>query len=235
MYYIVKQNKLLDHTFPPHPRKFQTFISVNLTMSSFEGTLFFKETVTTITNLMTSLSSAETTPITDTNTTDTTTTPAAKENSSSEQGTSTGNNLVDKSDRQDGSKKGKDDSRSDTQQLKKLSNNLNQIKESLIQLQKFEESDLAKQLQTHLRNLEAKFGTVRDKNEQTLSHTPNAPSSSPKVPLSDLTYINKELMKIKCQIPSIRKLSMTSLKAHSQASSGSNEGGSVQELPRLHE
>ena len=89
----------------------------------------------------------------------------------------------------------------------------------------FEESDLAKQLRTHLRKLEAKFGTVRDKNEQTIS---------PKVPLSDLPYINKELMKIKYQIPSIRKLSMTSSKAHSQASSGSNEGSSVQELPKLH-
>ncbi|KAK7836506.1 uncharacterized protein LOC112031831 [Quercus suber] len=198
-------------------------------------TMFLKEPVDTINNLIKSLSSAETTTDTNTNTTDTTTTPAANENSSSEQGTSTGKNLADKSDREDGSKKGKDDSRSDTQQLEKLRNNLNQIKESLIQLQKFEESDLAKQLQTHLRNLEAKFGTVRDKNEQTLSPTPNAPSSRPKVPLSDyLTFINKELMKIKYQIPSIRKLSMTSSKAHSRASSGSNEGSSVQELPKLH-
>ena len=184
-------------------------------MSSSEDT-FLNETVTTITNLITSLSSAETTLTTDTNTTDTTTTPAANENSSSEQSTSTGNNLA------------------DTQQLEKLRNNLSQINDSLVQLQKFEESDLAKHLRIHLRNLEAKFGTVRNKNEQTLSPTPNAPSSSPKVPLSDLTYVNKELTKIKYQIPSIRKLSMTSSKAHSQASSGSTEGSSVQELPKLH-
>ncbi|KAK7822531.1 hypothetical protein CFP56_036340 [Quercus suber] len=198
-------------------------------------TVFLKKTVDTINNLIKSLSSAETTTDINTNTTDTTTTPAANENSSSEQGTSTGNNLEDNSDGEDGSKKGKDDGRSDTQQLEKLRNNLNQISESLIQLQKFEESDLAKQLQIHLHNLEAKFGTVRNKNEQTLSPTPNAPSSSPKVPLSDyLTFINKELMKMKYQIPSIRKLSMTSSKAHSRASSGSNEGSSVQELPKLH-
>ncbi|KAL4637085.1 hypothetical protein ACB092_03G055500 [Castanea dentata] len=212
-----------------------TFISVNLTMSSSEDTLFLKKTVTSITNLITSLSSAETTPTTDTNTTDRTTTPAANKNSSSEQGTSTGKNLADESDREDGSKKEKDDSRSDTQQLEKLRNNLNQIKESLIRLQNFEKSDLANQLQTHLRDLEAKFGTVRDKNEQTPRPNPTASSSSPEVPLSDdLTNINKELMKIKYQIPSMRKLSMTSSKTHSQASSRSNEGISFQELPKLH-
>ncbi|KAM3704908.1 hypothetical protein ACJW31_03G042100 [Castanea mollissima] len=201
-------------------------------MSSSEDTLFLKKTVTSITNLITSLSSAETTPTTDTNTTDRTTTPAANKNSSSEQGTSTGKNLAEKSDREDGSKKEKDDSRSDTQQLEKLRNNLNQIKESLIQLQNFEKSDLANQLQTHLRDLEAKFGTARDKNEQTPRPTPTASSSSPEVPLSDyLTNINKKLMKIKYQIPSMRKLSMTSSKTHSQASSRSNEGI---ELPKLH-
>ena len=105
--------------------------------------------------------------------------------------------------------------------LEKIQNNLNQIKDSFIQLQKLEESELAKQLKSCLSNLK----TLLESEEKKTTGNTNAPLFSD---------INKKLMKLKYQIPSLRKLSWTSPTAQSQTSSGSIVGGSVQELPKLH-
>ena len=105
--------------------------------------------------------------------------------------------------------------------LEKIQNNLNQIKDSFIQLQKLEESELAKQLKSCLSNLK----TLLESEEKKTTGNTNARLFSD---------INKKLMKLKYQIPSLRKLSWTSPTAQSQTSSGSIVGGSVQELPKLH-
>uniref|UniRef100_A0A7N2R0N2 Disease resistance R13L4/SHOC-2-like LRR domain-containing protein n=2 Tax=Quercus lobata TaxID=97700 RepID=A0A7N2R0N2_QUELO len=105
--------------------------------------------------------------------------------------------------------------------LEKIQNNLNQIKESFIQLQKLEESELAKQLKNCLSNLK----TLLESEEKKTTGNNNAPLFSD---------INKKLMKLKYQIPSLRKLSWTSPTAQSQTRGGSTVGGSVQELPKLH-
>uniref|UniRef100_A0A7N2R0N3 Disease resistance R13L4/SHOC-2-like LRR domain-containing protein n=2 Tax=Quercus lobata TaxID=97700 RepID=A0A7N2R0N3_QUELO len=105
--------------------------------------------------------------------------------------------------------------------LEKIQNNLNQIKDSFIQLQKLEESSLAKQLKNCLGNLK---NLLESEEKETTGNT-NAPLFSD---------IKKKLMKLKYQIPSLRKLSWTSPTAQSQTSGGSTVGGSVQELPKLH-
>ena len=105
-----------------------------------------------------------------------------------------------------------------SQLQEKLQNNLKQIQDSLTLLQKFEESELAERLNTQLRAL-----------EDLLKPEEKKPS------FSDINNINKELMKLKYQIPSIRKQAVTSSRAHSQTSSGSNEGSSVQVLHMLRE
>ncbi|XP_075658686.1 uncharacterized protein LOC142628482 [Castanea sativa] len=126
-----------------------------------------------------------------------------------------------KSEGKGSSEGGKEDSKIDSELLKKIQNNLDQIKDSFIQLNKFGECELAKQLKTCLSDLD---DSLKPEEKKTTGNA-NAPSFS---------EINRELMKLKYQIPSLRKMSRTSSRAQSQASSGSNVGGSVQVLPKLH-
>nr|POE67160.1 hypothetical protein CFP56_76950 [Quercus suber] len=126
-----------------------------------------------------------------------------------------------KSEGKGSSEGGKEDSKIDSQLLEKIQNNLNQIKDSFIQLKRFGESELAKQLKTCLGDLDH---LLKHEEEKTTGNA-NAPSFS---------EINRELMKLKYQVPSLRKMSRTSSRAQSQTSSGSNVGGSVQVLPKLH-
>ena len=126
-----------------------------------------------------------------------------------------------KSEGKGSSKGGKEDSKIGSQPLEKIQNNLDQIKDSFIQLKKFEQNEFAKQLKTCLSDLD---NLLENEEKKTTGNT-NAPSFS---------EINRELMKLKYQIPSLCKMSWTSSRAQSQRSSWSNVGGSVQDLPKLH-
>ena len=116
---------------------------------------------------------------------------------------------------------GKEDGKIDSQLLEKIQNNLDQIKDSFIQLKSFGESELAEQLKTRLSHLDY----LLEHEEKKTTGNANAPSFS---------EINRDLMKLKYQIPSLRKMSSSSSRAQSQTSSGSNAGSSVQVLPKLH-
>ena len=108
-------------------------------------------------------------------------------------------------------------------QVEKLDKNLKQIKDSLTQLQKFEESDLAKQLRNYLLNLKDRL--EKYENEET-SDT-NASSS--------LQKISKEVMKLKNQIPSLHKLSeLDSSSTNLQTSNGSNVKSEIHGLVNPH-
>ena len=126
-----------------------------------------------------------------------------------------------KSEGKGSSKGGKEDSKIDSQPLEKIQNNLDQIKDSFIQLKKFEQNEFAKQLKTCLSDLD---NLLEHEEKKTTGNT-NAPSFS---------EINRKLMKLKYQIPSLCKMSWTSSRAQSLRSSWSNVGGSVQDLPKLH-
>lgn len=82
---------------------------------------------------------------------------------------------------------GKEDSKIGSQLLEKIQKNLNQIKHSFIQLKRFGESELAKQLKICLSDLDY----LLEHEEKKTTGNANAPSFS---------EINRELMKLKYQI-----------------------------------
>ena len=103
-------------------------------------------------------------------------------------------------------------------QVKKLHKNLEEIKDSLTQLQKFEG-----QLRNYLPNLKDRL----EKNENEATSDTNASSS--------LQEISKEVMKLKFQIPSLRKLSeLDSSSTNLQTSNGSNVKSEIHGLVSPH-
>ena len=135
-----------------------------------------------------------------------------------------GNNTP-KKETSDTTKKAEDNNKNTTKkvvalQVEKLHENLKQIKDSLTQLQKFEESDLAKQLRNYLPNLKDRL----EKNENEATSDTNA-----------FQEISKEVMKLKYQIPSLRKLSeLDSSSTNLQTSNGSNVKSEIHGLVSPH-
>ncbi|KAF5477482.1 hypothetical protein F2P56_004119 [Juglans regia] len=84
--------------------------------------------------------------------------------------------------------------------LERITKTLTQVKAALIELKKLEEGELGKRIQPHLRRVDAILG-------------PQAPAPADSSPFTlteaNLREISKEIMKIKNQIPSLLKLSLT--------------------------
>nr|POE73899.1 disease resistance rpp13-like protein 4 [Quercus suber] len=83
-----------------------------------------------------------------------------------------------KSEGKGSSEGGKEDSKIDSQLLEKIQNNLNQIKDSFIQLKRFGESELAKQLKTCLSDLDPRelrtgYGILVKGNEKSSKKSPS--------------------------------------------------------------
>ena len=186
----------------------KTFISISPTMSSSDDkqtnpgeTLPFTKIVQTIDNLiehhpiLKSKPSLEHQPIFESQPSLETTTATTSGNNSPK--------VEIKSEGKGSSKGGKEDSKIDSQPLEKIQNNLDQIKDSFIQLKKFEQNEFAKQLKTCLSDLD---NLLEHEEKKTTGNT-NAPSFS---------EINRKLMKLKYQIPSLCKMSWTSSRAQSR-------------------
>uniref|UniRef100_A0A2N9J0H9 Disease resistance R13L4/SHOC-2-like LRR domain-containing protein n=1 Tax=Fagus sylvatica TaxID=28930 RepID=A0A2N9J0H9_FAGSY len=137
--------------------------------------------------------------------------------------TSTDSGSTSKQETSNTTKKEEDSNKNTYSQVEKLHKNLKQIKDSLTQLQKFEESDLGKQLRNYLPNLKDRL----EKNKNEATSDTNASSS--------LQNICKEVMKLKYQIPSLRKLSeLDSSSTNLQTSNGSNVKSEIHGLVNPH-
>ena len=110
-------------------------------------------------------------------------------------------------------------------QLLKLRKNLHQITDSFTRLQKFE-IELAIQIQSHLHSLNAILDQLDEK----------TPISSTEYPFRLYEKINKEIMKLKYQIPSSPQQSWTSSSVHLHTRSGSNvRSALLDKLPNLYQ
>ncbi|XP_040987582.1 disease resistance RPP13-like protein 4 [Juglans microcarpa x Juglans regia] len=89
---------------------------------------------------------------------------------------------------------------SNQSQLERITKTLTQVKAALIELKKLEEGELGKRIQPHLRRVDTILGPQAP-----------APADSSSLTLTEakLREISKEIMKIKNQIPSLLKLSLT--------------------------